>query len=165
VAHSDDPSNVVSAVRDWLSAYQDDDDLIPGGLHIFEQYQDFLVYMKQRCDRVLLDPKEVTFRQYISLIEGWMRENDWRPQSPRKAFAVALISLSEIWTGRRRQPSPRAPWSFEPHDGPLALDSDVGFVHSPTVVGWSGPESKRRSISGAYRWTAGPSGTASRDQR
>jgi hypothetical protein len=65
-------------VRDWLDTYREDDRIIPGGSHIFERYLKFMAGLPKRCQRFHLDPQSIKYPTYISLLEAWLKENDWR---------------------------------------------------------------------------------------
>lgn len=77
-AHHDDRLQLICVVRDWLNTYREDDRIIPDGTHIFERYEKFLAGLPRRCQHFHLDPKTIKFPDYISLLEGWLEENDWR---------------------------------------------------------------------------------------
>src|SRR5258705_6103875 len=78
-AHNDEPLKLVCEVRDWLRNYQEDEELTPGGEHIFERYKHFLEKLPERCERVHRNPKTLIFRDYVSMLEGWLQENPWYP--------------------------------------------------------------------------------------
>jgi hypothetical protein len=69
-AHNDEPLKLVCEVRDWLRNYQEDEELTPGGEHIFERYKHFLEKLPERCERVHRNPKTLIFRDYVSMLEG-----------------------------------------------------------------------------------------------
>jgi hypothetical protein len=77
-AHNDAPLKLVCVVRNWLRNYQEDEELTPDGEHIFNRYKQFLVNLTGRCERVHRNPKSLIFRDYVSMLEGWLAEHDWR---------------------------------------------------------------------------------------
>jgi hypothetical protein len=77
-AHNDDRLTLACVVRDWLDTYREDDRIIPGGSHIFERYLKFMAGLPIRCERFHLDPQSIKYPAYISLLEAWLKENDWR---------------------------------------------------------------------------------------
>jgi hypothetical protein len=81
-AHSGDRLQLACVVRDWLDGYREDYRIIPSGGRIFERYQKFVAGLPRRCEHFKLDPTSLTFSNYMSLLEAWLRENDWRvPES------------------------------------------------------------------------------------
>jgi hypothetical protein len=81
-AHNDDRLQLISVVRDWLDTYREDERIIPGGQYIFEDYQRFLSGLPKRCQHFHLDPQSIKYPAYLSLLEAWLKENDWRiPQA------------------------------------------------------------------------------------
>jgi hypothetical protein len=78
--HGGVPSQLVGVVRNWLQANQCVEEIIPGGDHIFERYKQFLRELPRYCDKFHLDPLAIIFTDYISLLEAWLKKNDWRPQ-------------------------------------------------------------------------------------
>jgi hypothetical protein len=82
-AHSGDILELVRVVRNWLRTNQEVQEIIPSGDHIFERYKEFLAKLPEFCERFRLNPKAIIFRDYISVLEAWLLEHDWRaPQTP-----------------------------------------------------------------------------------
>jgi hypothetical protein len=81
-AHSGDILELVRVVRNWLRTNQEVEEIIPSGDHISERYKQFLAKLPEFCERFRLNPKAIIFRDYISVLEAWLLEHDWRaPQT------------------------------------------------------------------------------------
>jgi len=75
-AHNDEPKDAIRAVRDWLSNQRALVQM-PGGKAIFERYLDFRAQLGDQAHDVHLDPKELTFGDYTSLVVGWLSRRPW----------------------------------------------------------------------------------------
>jgi hypothetical protein len=80
-AHSERPRNLVRVVRDWLSMNQEVGETIPDGAEIFARYGQFMVDRPTICKRLRLRIQGILYTDYITVVESWMLENDWRPSS------------------------------------------------------------------------------------
>jgi hypothetical protein len=79
-AHENDPKKAVRAVRDWLrnaAKASGDDRVMPGGSRMFDRYQVFLADLPAICDELGLDPEDLLYNDYTTLVVGWLREHKW----------------------------------------------------------------------------------------
>jgi hypothetical protein len=74
--HSGDPKKAVRAVRNWLSNFASDV-VIPSGSTIHVRYLQFREDLPLYSDAFKLDPDDLTFRDFSTLVSAWLRENGW----------------------------------------------------------------------------------------
>ena len=80
--HNGQSSELVRVVRDWLRTNQVEQENIPAGTHIFERYNQFVQELPELCRPDHLDSNGLIFSEYVSLVEAWLLENDWRAETP-----------------------------------------------------------------------------------
>lgn len=73
-AHGDDPRQAIRAVRDWLSSHTRGV-VIPGGKAIADRYEKFTFQLPSQAADLNLDPRELTFGDYTTLVAGWLTKN------------------------------------------------------------------------------------------
>lgn len=65
-------------VRDWLDSSPVDPEIIrPGGGEIFECYQWLMDELPELCEEVFLDPDELTYNNFTTLLVEWLRFHEW----------------------------------------------------------------------------------------
>ena len=77
--HNERPRNLVRVVRNWLSMNQKVKETIPDGTEIFDRYGQFMVDRPTICKRLRLRIQGILYTDYLTVVESWMLENDWRP--------------------------------------------------------------------------------------
>jgi hypothetical protein len=80
-AHNESPRSLVRVVRDWLSMNQEVREIIPDGTEIFGRYAQFMVDRPKICKTLRLRIKGILYTDYLSVVESWLLENDWRPST------------------------------------------------------------------------------------
>jgi hypothetical protein len=80
-AHKNRPKLAISVVRDWLQTNRGKNiqESIPDGQTISERYHLFLHDLPKLRKTMHLNRGGLIFPDYLSLVEGWIRANDWRP--------------------------------------------------------------------------------------
>ncbi|MGC1275277.1 MAG: hypothetical protein WBC44_16345 [Planctomycetaceae bacterium] len=73
-SHGDQARAAICVVRDWLRTHVQNRP-IPGGEAIGRRYGDFRWDLPRLCQPLQLNVSEITFADYIQLIEMWLREN------------------------------------------------------------------------------------------
>ncbi|HEX6715752.1 MAG TPA: hypothetical protein VF088_01500 [Pyrinomonadaceae bacterium] len=79
-AHRGSVKLAITLVRDWL-ACESGRSSIPGGNHIHNKYRSFCSELPVLCETLKTTPKELTFSDFIPLINGWLEVNDSEVQS------------------------------------------------------------------------------------
>jgi hypothetical protein len=75
-AHDGDVRKAVRVVRDWLRGTGTIEGLrIPSGSRIFQRYEAFLIDLPALCDELDLDPGELIYNDYTTLVANWLREH------------------------------------------------------------------------------------------
>lgn len=74
-AHGGEPTRAIKAVRDWLSNATYNKMRIPAASVISGRYQSFLSELPTMCDQVHHRPDELTFNDYVTHVEEWLRLN------------------------------------------------------------------------------------------
>jgi len=74
--HGNSPARVVRVVRDWLRSTTDEVKL-PSGTEIFQRYVTFSEDLPLYCRSLRLAPEELTFNDFTTLVEEWLRANSW----------------------------------------------------------------------------------------
>jgi len=72
-AHSADSGTAIRIVRDWLSSGTPKSIRIPGGSSIGSRYLAFRQELPSLCEKVHLRVEELTFKDYLSQVEEWLR--------------------------------------------------------------------------------------------
>jgi hypothetical protein len=76
--HKKDPVEAIKVVREWLRASRVGVK-IPGGTVIAGRYKEFSEQLPQLKEEMQLSEDKLTFADYISVVIGWLKENDWKP--------------------------------------------------------------------------------------
>jgi hypothetical protein len=74
-AHGGNPAEAIKAVRNWLSASVPHSVKIPGGAVIARRYATFLEELPTACERLQLNPQELTFNDFVLQVEEWLKVN------------------------------------------------------------------------------------------
>ncbi len=74
-AHDGDPTKAIKVVRDWLSNSTPKSVRIPGGPAIAARYALFRTELPTMCEKLHLDPAELTFNNYVVQVEEWLKLN------------------------------------------------------------------------------------------
>jgi hypothetical protein len=75
--HKKEPAECIKVVRNWLRSNKPDV-RIPGGSVIARRYEQFGAELPNlKLEMHLGD--DLIFADYISLLIGWLKENDWKP--------------------------------------------------------------------------------------
>ena len=81
-AHHNRVDGLVKSVRNWLSNHLIGRGIqVPGHSKIFERYQAFRRGLPAFCTNLQLEPTELIFNEYTTLVVAWLRENPWTPNS------------------------------------------------------------------------------------
>jgi hypothetical protein len=75
-AHGGQPKRAIKAVRDWLQANHRSV-IRPDGTTIHHRYRKFVQALPELRRQTQLDKDEPSFVDYVSLLEGWLEQNDW----------------------------------------------------------------------------------------
>ena len=73
-AHSGDAAKAIRIVRDWLSSATPKSIQIPGGRAIAVRYRAFRRELPSLCKAVDLTIDELTFKDYLSQVEEWLKD-------------------------------------------------------------------------------------------
>jgi len=74
-AHQGKPEQAIKVVRDWLSNATPKSVRIPGGTAIAERYAMFRQELPAMCAKLRLKEDELTFNDYVVLVEEWLKLN------------------------------------------------------------------------------------------
>lgn len=74
-AHALEPEVAIRRVRDWLGTSASGDELLPGARRMAERHQRFLLDLPALCAPFGLDPAELTFNDYATLVAAWLKAN------------------------------------------------------------------------------------------
>lgn len=72
-AHGGSPFEAIKAVRNWLSAAAPQSVKIPGGAVIGRRYSTFREELPTACERLQLNPNELTFNDFVLQVEEWLK--------------------------------------------------------------------------------------------
>jgi hypothetical protein len=72
-AHGGNPLEAIKAVRNWLSAAAPHSVKIPGGAVIGRRYLAFREELPTACERLQLNPDELTFNDFVLQVEEWLK--------------------------------------------------------------------------------------------
>lgn len=76
--HENDPAVAIAGVRDWLNSDSlASNVMIPGGRTMARRYERFTSELPGMCERVSMEPDELTFNDLASMVSGWLQENPW----------------------------------------------------------------------------------------
>ncbi len=76
-AHAGEPAHIVTIVRNWLRNASRSGAVIPGGTRMAQRYSAFRAELPRMCGRLYLEPAELIFRDYATLVVEWTQENCW----------------------------------------------------------------------------------------
>ena len=79
VAHSGRPAQAIRIVRDWLSDAEPKVVRMPAGTLIGQRYHEFRERLPEMCTRNGLVTEELTFNEYVLLVEEWLSQNSRIP--------------------------------------------------------------------------------------
>lgn len=75
-SHDGDVRKAVRVVRDWLrSAPSTREVRLPSGKKIFERYEAFLADLPDLCEELDLEPDELIYNDYTTLVVEWLRKH------------------------------------------------------------------------------------------
>ena len=69
--HGGEPSQAITAVRNWLRAASRK--TLPGGADVIERYRRFLLRLPDTCAELHLQPQALTFLDLSHVIRTWVR--------------------------------------------------------------------------------------------
>jgi hypothetical protein len=72
-AHKGETDNAIKALRNWLASIPTKA-VLPGGAAIVRRHRAFRSEMPNILQRVELEPDEVTFPDYVNLVQTWLVE-------------------------------------------------------------------------------------------
>jgi len=70
-AHGAELKRVAGAIRDWLATGSER--VLPGGLEICRQFEAFIQELPAWCERLQLQPEELTFADYTNFVTEWLK--------------------------------------------------------------------------------------------
>ena len=75
-SHDGDVKKAVRVIRDWLrSAPAAHEVRLPSGKKIFERYEAFLAELPKLCEELDLEPDELIYNDYTTLVVEWLRKH------------------------------------------------------------------------------------------
>lgn len=74
-AHESDPSKVIEIVRNWLRRVSRRTTL-PGGLAIWEDFQNFQIDLPDMCNEARLDLNSLIYNDFVLLVIAWLKAPD-----------------------------------------------------------------------------------------
>jgi len=80
-AHQSDPRIAVICIRNWLRTASRRIS-IPGADTIWKRYQAFRKELPKICEKLRLDPGDLTFADYSHIIDIWLVEKETPPSPP-----------------------------------------------------------------------------------
>jgi hypothetical protein len=79
-AHHNRLDGIVKSVRNWLSNHLTSRNIqVPGHAKIFERFERFRYELPAICATLQLEPKDLIFNEYTTIVVGWLRANPWVP--------------------------------------------------------------------------------------
>jgi hypothetical protein len=79
-AHRDKPHLAIEIVRNWLSTTPAaEGTVIPSGSLIAARHRQYRIALPTACTRLQLNPRKLTFRDDVTLVVAWLKENPWKP--------------------------------------------------------------------------------------
>jgi len=79
VAHGGDSAQAIRIVRDWLSDAEPRTLRMPAGTLIRQRYEQFRKELPMMCERNHLLADELTFNEYVLLVEEWLDDHSRIP--------------------------------------------------------------------------------------
>lgn len=73
--HNSDPKEAIRVVRDWLRSASRFS--TPSGSTIASRYTQFINDMPLLCEELQLDPDQLIFNDFTTLVVEWIRVNRW----------------------------------------------------------------------------------------
>lgn len=73
-AHECSPEKLICVVRDWLRSVSKRSTL-PGGKSIFKRYSNFVLELPALCAETEIDPNDLIFADYASMVSVWLKAN------------------------------------------------------------------------------------------
>jgi hypothetical protein len=73
-AHRNQVGDAISAVRDWLRAARPASVGMPGPKRMMDRYVEFRLALPSICREARLDPRDLAFLDYRTLVVGWLDE-------------------------------------------------------------------------------------------
>ena len=79
-AHHDRVGGLVKSVRDWLSSHLIGRNIqVPGHATVGARYRAFRRQLPAQCAALQLQPGDLLFNEYRTLVAGWLLANPWTP--------------------------------------------------------------------------------------
>jgi hypothetical protein len=78
-AHGGKPHVAIELVRNWLSTTLPGRDVIPSGSILVKRYRAYRSELAGWCQRLQLNPRQLTFRDQRALVVAWLDVNSWTP--------------------------------------------------------------------------------------
>lgn len=76
--HDNDYATMIKRVRDWLSTEgSPQGGMLPGGRWMVVRYDYFKRQLPAQCEQVHIEPEELTFNEFATMVVGWLEENPW----------------------------------------------------------------------------------------
>jgi hypothetical protein len=76
------PIEAIKVVRNWLRSDKPRVE-IPGGSIVAKRYGEFVEQLPELKKNTQLGEDELTFADYVSLLIGWLKQNDWKPSGKK----------------------------------------------------------------------------------
>lgn len=76
VNHSNNPRYLIRCIRDWLSTESRLSEM-PGGLYMYQSYLAFQKVLPSLCKTMKLNPKQLTFGDFTSVVRLWLVEKEF----------------------------------------------------------------------------------------
>lgn len=74
-AHEGSTDKAIRAVRNWLTTFIDGRFLLPSAAKMAERYRQFLAELPNVCAPLHLDPDDLQFVEFRTLVEEWVEQN------------------------------------------------------------------------------------------
>ncbi len=78
-AHGGKPPVAIEHVRNWLSTTPAAEGLISSGSVLAKRYRTYQQQLRDWCQKLQLNPRQLTFRDQRALVVAWLDENPWSP--------------------------------------------------------------------------------------
>ncbi|HWW63095.1 MAG TPA: hypothetical protein VN181_17095, partial [Thermoanaerobaculia bacterium] len=79
-SHGGNPNEAIKAVRNWLSNLRPKTEKMPGGAVVAERYASFRDALPKSCAEIHLRESDLTFNNYVTLVEEWLDANALVPR-------------------------------------------------------------------------------------
>ena len=76
-AHGDDQGELITQVRNWLSASLKNKVKIPGGKKIADRFKQFNLVLPEMCKALSYDVEDLIYNDYCQLISEWLEKNKY----------------------------------------------------------------------------------------